>query len=160
MTKIILGGGAVLVGCLLVSGIAFAYSLGAPAPVGTATSTISAGLHQAQQLMGSTSSLPAAPSWFSDALNSIEAWFQSIMAQGAQSTGAPVIPSDIAGQFTGVTGVAQNLFAQFDAWLYGIIHFHVAIIFNFLFGLIDWILSMARNVVDWLNSIFRSAARR
>jgi len=156
--KIILGGGAVLLGCLLVSGVAFAYALGEPAPAGTVTGTISGYVQQAQQVMAGTSSLPEAPSWFSDALDSIMAWFQDVTAQGAQSTGTLNLPTGIAGPVTSATSVAQNLFSQFDAWLYGIIHFHIAIVFNFLFGLVGWVLSLARDAVDWLNSIFQSAA--
>ena len=151
-------GGVVLLGCLLVSGVAFAYALGEPAPAGTVTGTVSGYVQQAQQVMAGTSSIPEAPSWFSDALNSIIVWFQDVTAQGAQSTGTLNLPTGIAGPFTSVTSVAQNLFSQFDAWLYGIIHFHIAIVVNFLFGLVDWILNLARDVVDWLNSIFQSAA--
>ena len=89
-------------------------------------------------------------------LAGISQWFSMIMAQGAQSTGALVLP----GQLGSMTGVAQNLFARFDMWLYGIVHFHIALVINFFFGLVDWMLSIARNVVDWLNSIFMAAAGR
>jgi hypothetical protein len=158
--KIILGGGAVLLACLLVSGTAFAYALGTTPPAGTVTSTISGYVQQAQQAMGDTSPLPEAPSWFSDTINSIMQWFEDVTAQGAQSTGVLNLPPGITGPFAGATSVAQNLFGQFDAWLYGIIHFHIAIVFNFFFGLVGWVLSLARDAVDWLNSVFQSAAGR
>ena len=93
--KIILGGGAVLLGCLLLSSTAFAYALGAHAPAGTVTGTISGYVQQAQQAMGNTSPLPEAPSWFSDALNSVMDWFQNVTAQGAQSTGTLNLPAGI-----------------------------------------------------------------
>jgi hypothetical protein len=87
----------------------------------------------------------------------IAQWFNTIMAQGAQSTGAPA-PITVSGPLGSVTVSAQNLFAQFDAWLYGIIHFHISFVINFFFGLVVWILGIAKNIVDWLNSIFKSGA--
>ena len=153
--------GVIILGCLIFSRTAGAYALGSTgnAPAVT-TGTVAGYLNQAQRAMASTSSLPTTPSWLSDVFSTIAQWFQNIMAQGAQSTGAPVLPTDLSGSLGGVTATAQNIFAQFDAWLYGIIHFHIAIILNFLFGLVIWILGLAKNIVSWLSSIFKSASGR
>jgi hypothetical protein len=152
-------GSMIVLGCFIFSNTAGAYALGT---TGTAapitTGTVSGYVSQAQQAMASTSSLPEAPSWFSDNLNAVSQWFQMIMADGAASTGAPVLPTDVSKNFGNITAVAQNLFAQFDAWFYGISHFHVALIINFIFGLVVWVFDLAKNAVDWLNSIFKSAA--
>jgi|GEM_PF-1392398 hypothetical protein len=151
--------GAIVLSCIIFSRTAGAYALGT---TGTAppiaTGTVSGYVSQAQQAMSSTSSLPEAPSWFSDNLNGISQWFQMIMAYGAESTGAPVLPTDVSKSFGNITSITQNLFAQFDAWFYSITHFHIALIVNFIFGLVVWILDLAKNAVNWLNSIFKSAA--
>ncbi len=154
-------GGLVAGGLLAIFSTAGAYSLGTGgnAPAVT-TATVSGYIHQAQQLMNSTSALPAAPSWVSRALAEISQWFQNVMAQGAQSTGMPALPTGVSGSFGNITSFVQNIFMQLDAWLYGIIHFHIAFILNFLFGLVLSVLNIARNIVDWLNSIFRSAGGR
>ncbi len=150
--------GAIMLGCWIFSQSAGAYALGTGQnPPSVTTGTVAGYLNQAQQMITSKSPPPGAPSWLSGALNVVSAWFQNIMAQGAQSTGAP-IPITVSGPLGSVTVSAQNLFTQFDAWLYGIIHFHIALVFNFLFGLVDWILGIAQNAVNWLNSIFKSAA--
>jgi hypothetical protein len=148
-------------GCVFFGASAGAYTVGAGQnPQAIATGTVAGYLSQAQQLMNGKTSLSGAPSWFSGVLNVVSRWFQSIMAQGARSTGAPAIPITISGPLGSITVSAQNLFAQFDAWLYGIIHFHIALVANFLFGLVGWILGIAKDIVDWLNSIFKSAAGR
>ena len=157
MKKMTVCASAVLLGCLIFSGTASAYALGNTAPAGTITSTLSGYAQQAQQLMSGTAPLPAAPSWFSDLLSSVNEWFQSVMAEGTQSNGTLIV---LPAPFTNLTSFAQNLFGQFDAWLYSIVHFHITFIINFMFGLVNWILNVARNAVDWLNSIFLSAARR
>lgn len=148
-----------IISCLILFRTTDAYMVGAGQnPPTITTGTVAGYVNQVQQLMNSRSPLPGAPSWLSGALNAISQWFQNIMAQGAQSTGAP-IPITISGPLgSSISVSAQNLFTQFDAWLYSIIHFHVAFILNFIFGLIIWVLNMAKNAVDWLNSIFRSAA--
>jgi hypothetical protein len=152
--------GIIALGLLVFCNTAGAYALGtngsAP-PI--ATGTVAGYVSQAQRLMDDNSSLPSTPSWLSDALNAASRWFQNIMAQGAQSTGAPT-PVTISGPLGSITVSAQNLLAQFDAWLYGIIHFHIALVFNFIFGLVIWILGIAKDVAVWLNSIFKSAAGR
>jgi hypothetical protein len=158
MIKTIFCGSIIVFGCLAVSGVAFAYALGSAGAPAVTTATVSGYLQQAQRLMASTSSLPTAPSWLPNALNTIFQWFQQITLQGAQSTAAPVIPATLTGPLGNVTGTAQNLFAQFDTWFYGIAHFHIAIILNFIFGLVGWILGIAKNIVDWLDAIFKSAA--
>ncbi len=136
-----------------------AYSLGTTGsgPAVT-TGTVAGYLNQAQQLMNSTSSLPAAPSWFSVAVAVIQQWFNSVMAQGSQSTAAPTLPSNLAGSFGGLTMIVRNVLVPIDAWFYGITHFHIMFIFNFVFGLVSWTLGIAGNAVTWLNSTFRTAA--
>jgi hypothetical protein len=150
-----------VVGCLTFAGNAGAYALGATgnAPAIT-TGTVAGYVNQAQQYMNSNAALPGAPSWLSGVFAMIAQWFQNVMAQGAQVTGAPV-PLTFAGPLgSSITVSAQNLFAQFDAWLYGIIHFHIALILNFIVGLVVWVLGIAKNAVDWLNTTFSSAAQR
>ena len=161
MVRAILFGSIIVFGCLICSAAAFAYTVGAgqhPRPI--TSGTVAGYVGQVQQLINTRTPLPGAPSWLSGALNAISKWFQNIMAQGARSTGAPAVPITISGPLGSVTVSAQNLFAQFDAWLYGVIHFHVAFILNFLFGLVDWVLGIAQNIVGWLNSIFKTAAGR
>ena len=120
--------------------------------------TVAGYLDQAQQMMNSKAGVPGAPAWLSGAMNAISQWFQNIMAHGAQvdrRTG----PITIAGPLgSSITVSAQNLLAQFDAWLYGIAHFHIALIINFIFGLVVWILGLREGCRYWLNSIFKSAA--
>lgn len=147
--KAVLCGSFMVLGLIVFSATAFAYPLGAngSAPQIT-TGTVVGYLNQAQA---------SAPSWVSGVLDNASQWFGQIMAMGAQSTGAPV-PITMSGPLGSVTVSAQNLFSQFDAWLYGIIHFHVALIINFIFGLVIWILGLAKQVADWLNSTFHSAA--
>ncbi len=153
--------GIALFSLVIFSRGAGAYALGGAGNAPPITTGAVAGyVNQAQQAMANNAPLPENPSWLSDAFNAVAQWFQTIMAQGAQSTGAPVLPTDVSGPLGGITTTVQNLFAQFDAWLYSIIHFHIAIILNFLFGLVIWILGLAKDAVNWLNSIFRSAAGR
>jgi hypothetical protein len=150
----------VVLGLFVFSRSAHAYALGSTPTVPPLTTGTMAGyVSQAQQLMGSTAPLPTAPSWFSDALDAVGQWFQTIMSLGAQSTGAPV-GLTLPGSLGSITVPVQNIFTQFDAWLYSIIHFHVAFILNFIFGLVIWILGIAQGVVIWLSSIFNSAAGR
>jgi len=150
----------VFLGLFVFSHGAHAYALGStPTAPSLTTGTVAGYINQAQQAMGSTAPLPTAPSWFSDALNTVVQWFQNIMAQGAQSTGAPM-PITVSGPLGTITVTAQNIFSQFDAWLYGIIHFHVAFILDFIFGIVIWILGIATNIVHWLSSVFNSAAGR
>jgi hypothetical protein len=136
-----------------------AYTVGAgqnPQPI--TSSTVAGYVNEVQQMMNSKSPLPGAPFGLSGVLNGISQWFQNIMALGAQSTGAPV-PITIAGPLgSSITVPAQNILAQFDAWLYGIAHFHIALFINFVFGLVVWVLGIAKDAVNWLNSIFGSAA--
>jgi hypothetical protein len=49
---------------------------------------------------------------------------------------------------------AQNVFQQFDAWLYGIAGFHIATVFTVFLRVIDWVLIFAINIVNWLISLF------
>lgn len=152
---------AIVLGCFIFSRIAGAYALGATGnaqPV--TTGTVAGYLNRVQQMMNSTSPIPGAPSWLSGAFNAVSQWFQNIMAQGAQSTGAPA-PITISGPLgSSITVPAQNLLTQFDAWFYSIVHFHIALVLNFIFGLVVWILGIAKDVVNWLNSIFKSAGGR
>jgi len=143
--------GMVIAGCFIFSRTTGAYTVGSGQGLPVMTTGTAAGyLKQAQELP-----------WFSGAWTAVSQWFQNIMAQGAQSTGAPAVPITLSGPLgSTITVSAQNLFAQFDAWLYSIVHFHIALVFNFLFGLVGWILGIAKNIVDWMNSIFKSAAGR
>jgi hypothetical protein len=151
--------GLVVLGFLALSRTAGAYALGTTGSVPSVTSgTVAGYLDQAQQMMNSKAGVPGAPAWLSGAMNAISQWFQNIMALGAQATGAPV-PITIAGPLgSSITVPAQNLLAQFDAWLYSIAHFHIALVINFIFGLIVWFLGVAKDAVTWLNSVFKSAA--
>ncbi len=146
---------------LLAPVLARAYPIGSPPPApAVTTGTVSGYLNQAQQLMSSTSTLPVPPSWFSLALQGITQWFGSIASQGAEWTGAPFAPAGTSGPLGSATSVTENLFAKFDAWLYGIIRFHVASILDFILGFIIWVLGIAKNAVDSLNAIFKSATGR
>jgi hypothetical protein len=141
--------------------VAGAYALGTngTAPAIT-TGTVAGYVSQAQQIMNGTSALPVAPSWMTSFLNGIGQWFVSVTAQGTQSTGASILPTGIAGSFFNITTVLRNFLMPFDAWLYGIVHFHIIILFNFVFGVVDWVLGLAASVVTWLNSTFHAAAGR
>jgi hypothetical protein len=152
--------GVAVTGLMIFSHTAGAYALGTGQGASPVTSgTVAGYLNQVQQVMNNKSAPPGAPSWFSGVLNTASAWFQSIMTLGAQSTGAPAIPITISGPLGSTISVsAQNIFTQFDSWLYGIVHFHIALVVNFFFGLVDWMLGIARNTAGWLNSIFKSAA--
>lgn len=152
--------GVVVLSSFFFSRTAGAYAVGAgenSPPI--TTGTVSGYLNQVGRLMNSNASLPTAPSWLSEVLNMATQWFQNITAQGAQSMGAPNFPITIsAGPLGNITMTGQNLFAQFDAWLYGIIHFHISLIVYFVFGLVGWVLGIAKYAVNWLNSVFGSAA--
>ena len=160
--KLIFSVGACLCTMVIVFGVfsrvAGAYTVGAGQNQPTITTgTVAGYLNQAQQLLNNKS--PGAPSWLSGAVNAVSGWFENVTAQGAAWSGAPV-PITIAGPLgSSVSVSAQNLFTQFDAWLYGIIHFHVAFILNFIFGLVIWVIGIAKNAVDWLNSVFKSAGK-
>ena len=148
-----------ILSCFIFSSTAGAYALRTTGNVpAITTGTVAGYVSQAQQYMNSNASLHGTPSWLSGVFAGASQWFQSIIAQGAQWTGAPG-PITIAGPLgSSITVSAQNLFAQFDAWLYGIIHFHIALILNFIVGLVVWVLNIAKNAVDWLNTTFGSAA--
>lgn len=153
--------GLVVFGCMIVSATAFAYALGTAgnAPAAT-TGSVAGYLDQARQMMNSTTPVSGAPSWFSEALNGVSRWVQNIMELGAQRTGAP-IPITVAGPLgSTITVSAQNILAQFDSWLYGIAHVHIALVINFIAGLIVWVLGIAKDAVVWLNSTFTSAANK
>jgi hypothetical protein len=145
---------------MIFSHVAGAYALGTGQNAPQVTSgTVAGYLNQVQDVMNDKAAHSGSPSWLSGVLNGISAWFENIMALGAQSTGAPAIPITISGPLGSTISVsAQNIFTQFDSWLYGIVHIHIALVVNFFFGLVDWILGIARNGADWLNSIFKSAA--
>jgi hypothetical protein len=151
--------GVAILGCVVFSRTAGAYAVGsAGSPPAITSGTVAGYVSQAQQLMKGNAPVSGTPSWLSGTFTAISQWFQNIVAQGAQSTGAPT-PITFTGPLgSSITVPAQNLFSQFDTWLYGIIHFHIAIIVNFFFGLVGWILGIAKSAVDWLNSTFRSAA--
>ena len=146
-------------GLFLVSGTAGAYVLGTTGsgPAVT-TGTVAGYLNQAQQLMQSTSSLPAAPSWITQAVATVEQWFNSVMAQGSAMSYPPSLPANLSGPFAGAAAFVRNLLVPIDAWVFGITHFHIMIVFNFVFGVVGWTLGVANNAVLWLNSTFRTAA--
>jgi hypothetical protein len=135
---------------------AYAYALNATATAPSVTTTATQYLKQANDLMHSTSSLPAAPSWLTDAINSVVAWFGSVTAEGSQSTGAPQLSiGGASGPLGTITQNLQRAFQSFDAWFYSIFRFHISILFNFIFGVVIWILGLAQNVVNWLASLFK-----
>lgn len=159
LRAIALGVAVSVSGLFLFSGTAGAYSLGTTgAGPAITTGTVAGYLGQAQQLMSSTSSLPAAPSWIMQAVTAIEQWFNSIMAQGSQMSYPSTLPANLSGPFAGAAAFVRNLLIPIDAWIYGIAHFHIMIVFNFVFGLVGWTLGIANNAVLWLNSTFRTAA--
>jgi hypothetical protein len=143
------------------SPVAGAYALGTHGTVPPVTTgTVAGYVNQAEQAMNSTSALPVAPSWMTSFLDGAGQWFSSVTAQGMQSTGAPVFPAGVAGPFSGMIVTLRNFLMPFDAWLYGIIHFHIIIVVDFVFGLVNWILGLAASAVAWLNSTFKGAAGR
>ena len=135
---------------------AHAYAVNATATTPSVTTTATQYLRQANDLMHSTSSLPATPSWLTNAINDVVAWFESVTAQGSQSTGAPQLSiGGASGPLGTITQNLQKAFQNFDTWFYSIFRFHIAIIFNFIFGAVIWILGLAQNIVSWLASLFK-----
>ncbi len=54
-----------------------------------------------------------------------------------------------------LTTGAQNVFQQFDNWLYGIIGFHVSGFFAAILGVILWVLGIAESIVKWLLGVVK-----
>lgn len=142
--------------------VAGAYALGANgAAPAIGTGTVAGYLDQAQRMMNSTSALPVAPSWLSSVLYNLGAWFSSMAAQNnAAAPSVPTLPGSLGNSFGNIIAATRNFLLPFDAWFYGIAHVHIIVLFDFIFGVVNWILGLAMSAVAWLNSTFKGAAGR
>lgn len=83
-----------------------------------------------------------------DLLSPFKNFINSINSVGTTAirigTPAPVVlpPAVQAG--------AQNAFQRFDAWLFGIVGFHISGFLAAILGIFSWILGVVKSVVDWL----------
>lgn len=145
---------AIIFSVVVSKNIAQAYALNT-ATTTSVTTTAAKYLSDANSLLHNTSSLPAAPSWLTEAINSTRAWFDTVIAQGGQSTGAPQLSNEATGALGAMTTNIHRGFQNFDTWFAGIFHFHIAIVLNIIFGIIIWVLGFVQGIVNWFAALFK-----
>lgn len=76
---------------------------------------------------------------------------QSVNSQDFSISNIPSLPSTSSD----VPGAIHNAFEAFDAWLYGILGFHISTFVNDFLGVTAWVLGLAKSVVDWMSSVLK-----
>jgi hypothetical protein len=106
-----------------------------------------------------TPSIPANPTinlnW-NDVFNNLSSPFQNFSHSLQSAANTPI--SDFSFSTSSIpeniSAGAQNLWDRFDAWLFGIIGFHVSSFFGFMLQILEWMLGLVKAAIGWLPSLF------
>lgn len=117
----------------------------------------------AYSIYGTSSSAPSAPAQnaggTTDGLGNLFAPFQSFInsinsvGTNAVQVSAPSTPQSVPQNnavTVGTENLLQNLFQQFDNWLYGIAGFHISGFFLAILNIFSWLLGVVKGAIDWL----------
>lgn len=92
---------------------------------------------------------------WNDVLNNLSSPFQNFSRslQSAANTPIENFTFSTSGISQSVSSNAQGLLDRFDAWLFNIAGFHIAAIFHFMIGIVEWTLGLLKRAIDWLFSL-------
>jgi len=79
---------------------------------------------------------------------------QSLGSMGSVPSANFSFPTNITFSQSVPTGF-HDAFEAFDAWLYGIVGFHISSVATFILNIANWILTFTKNIVDWLLALVR-----
>lgn len=126
---------------IAISGVAFFLFSRIPAGAYSLYGTSSA---PAQNAGGTTDGLGNLFAPFQNFINSVNS-----VGTNAVQVNVPYIPQNNV--LTAATeSWLQNLFQQFDNWLYGIAGFHISGFFMAILNIFSWLLGIVKSAVDWL----------
>jgi hypothetical protein len=130
-------------GIFMARGVANAYSLTGGTPGAPA---------------GSLSSPDFSGNW-TNTLNNLSAPFQSFMQSlgsingGSLNANNLLTPPISVPVPSYVSSGVQNIFGQFDAWLYGVAGFHINGVWQVFIGALTFVLVLLQKIISWLLSL-------